>query len=836
MKHYRPRTRRFAVMAVATCLGLLVPDRGAAQDDIIAKFLPRSHTFNGATIVYRLFVPEDYNPAQKYPVVLTLHGNGAQGSDNLSQLMGTRLATSWADSVNQAQYPCFVVSPQCRAGFYWNDPWLGDLGAANNILDSLAREFPIDTTRMYVTGLSMGGWGTWLLIYAYPDRFAAAVPVSMDWPAIDELRIADIPLWVFTGAADGLVPVEGVRAIVNFIKESGRPLVYTHCNPVNCTGLSDSTIAWHVRTHADFFYTEQQFGGHDQPFFNFAYDYPHLRPWMFDKIRLTRGLVNVTNLKGYRALRGTEPIAWTAPEPTDSVEIRFSGDGGFVWRTVEKSLPNTGSYYWNTLAVDDCPFGQLKLILKNSGGQPYRYDLTSYFAVDNGTQGKPFAKILNADFFIFTTIQDTAAVEMRYLAGSSKPGPLTVRYYYSSDLGASFALFDSSSTQGDTTGLGRMLNLAPLANSDNAAIRLEVSDGVSVSSDTTSLLYPMWKRTPRLSGPVPFADHSFGNGQISVRVINASQLTGDLYRITFESVPGIGTRYDVTNETKGMLVAENVRELDGVTEGPMFDGIRLVVRNYAKPEINRDSSRWEIGASTLLEVQVGIPSSSLGGMAYPADYRITFHSQIVDTSSDAILGMGRIPVNFTVFNTTENRKSEFVFMDSDGNQQLSGMDDIVILERDSLGELHLSWDLLFVPVPPQTSVPGPGDQYVLRTLKPFRSGDSFTFRGTLTSVGAPTLPGQMTLSQNFPNPFNPATTIRYEVPERAPGSASSAVGVVRLVVYDILGRQVATLVNEKKVPGRYEVTFNASGLASGVYLYRLSAGDFVQTRKMILIK
>jgi hypothetical protein len=339
-----------------------------------------------------------------------------------------------------------------------------------------------------------------------------------------------------------------------------------------------------------------------------------------------------------------------------------------------------------------------------------------------------------------------------------------------------------------------------------------------------------------LSGPVPSTENAFGNGAIRVRVVDASQITGDLYRIAFRASPGTGASYEVRNETKGVLVAENVRQLDGITEGPLFDGIRLLVRDYPKPEIMHDSSRWEIGAPTLLEVQVGVPAPSLGGMPYPADYRITFHGGIVDTSSDAILGMGRIPVNFIVFNITENRRSEFVLMDNDGNQQLSGMDDIVILERDSLGELHLSWDLLFVPVSPNITLPGPGDQYVLRTFKPFRTGDSFTFRGVLTSASFSSLPSQPALFQNFPNPFNPTTVIRYEVPEGGFGNAGSAGRVVRLVVYDILGRQVVTLVDEPKAPGRYEMTFNATGLASGVYLYRLSAGNFVQTRKMILIK
>jgi predicted GH43/DUF377 family glycosyl hydrolase len=88
-------------------------------------------------------------------------------------------------------------------------------------------------------------------------------------------------------------------------------------------------------------------------------------------------------------------------------------------------------------------------------------------------------------------------------------------------------------------------------------------------------------------------------------------------------------------------------------------------------------------------------------------------------------------------------------------------------------------------------------------------------------------PKAFTLSQNYPNPFNPTTVVSYQLP---------AVGDVKLVVYDVLGREVAILVNERKSPGRYTVQFNASGLASGVYFCRLTAGMFVQTRKMTLVR
>jgi len=83
------------------------------------------------------------------------------------------------------------------------------------------------------------------------------------------------------------------------------------------------------------------------------------------------------------------------------------------------------------------------------------------------------------------------------------------------------------------------------------------------------------------------------------------------------------------------------------------------------------------------------------------------------------------------------------------------------------------------------------------------------------------------LAQNYPNPFNPSTTIKYQLPKD---------GIVTLKVYDILGSEVATLVNEQKTAGRYEVSFDASKLASGVYIYKLQSGEYISSRKMMLLK
>ncbi|MCX7877160.1 MAG: T9SS type A sorting domain-containing protein, partial [Ignavibacteria bacterium] len=89
------------------------------------------------------------------------------------------------------------------------------------------------------------------------------------------------------------------------------------------------------------------------------------------------------------------------------------------------------------------------------------------------------------------------------------------------------------------------------------------------------------------------------------------------------------------------------------------------------------------------------------------------------------------------------------------------------------------------------------------------------------------IPNYYSLSQNYPNPFNPATSIKYTIPKS---------GLVTLKVYDVLGREVATLVNEKKEPGIYDVNFDASELSSGIYFYRLEAGDFKAVKKMMLVK
>jgi hypothetical protein len=112
--------------------------------------------------------------------------------------------------------------------------------------------------------------------------------------------------------------------------------------------------------------------------------------------------------------------------------------------------------------------------------------------------------------------------------------------------------------------------------------------------------------------------------------------------------------------------------------------------------------------------------------------------------------------------------------------------------------------------------------------------DSIGFVPDFTDVNGETeIPLNYELKNNYPNPFNPTTKIRYEIPLL---EGDERGGLVTLKVYDVLGNEIATLVNEEKYSGKYEVEFNASNLASGIYFYQLKAGSFIQTRKMVLLK
>lgn len=183
---------------------------GSAQ----SEFASHKHESARGSLPYRLFSPRGAATAAEdaqYPLVLFLHGAGERGENNRSQLRHG--ARSFATDAAQAEHPAYVLAPQCPRGMWWHD---GDnLAMCLEIIDSLsASGAKIDPDRIYLTGLSMGGYGTWLLLPQAPDRFAAAVPICGGGKPKQAPAFAHVPIWAFHGDADRTVPVDKSRKMV----------------------------------------------------------------------------------------------------------------------------------------------------------------------------------------------------------------------------------------------------------------------------------------------------------------------------------------------------------------------------------------------------------------------------------------------------------------------------------------------------------------------------------------------------------------------------------------------------------------------------------------------
>ena len=812
------------LLAFVACV-VILHENLPAQTDIAGKFVYRSHTLNGTTLPYRLFIPDGYTNARRYPVVLALHGAGERGADNVIQITYSQMATCWADPVNQALNPCFVVAPQCPSNGTWNSdpslPMRPELAAANDILDSLSREFSIDVNRFYVTGLSMGGQATWEIIMRFPWRFAAAVPMSGYGNPAYASWCAGVPIWVFHGAADNTAPVQYSRAMINALRALGRPVVYTHCHNLDCSGLPDSTIAMEVRSHADLFYTEDQNAGHTSEFWNKYYYYPFLASWVFDKYRTQPGAIELTNLKSYTTLSGNSPITWGS-SGGDSVEIWFSSDAGTSWRATANVL-NTGMYAWNTSLAPDCAFGSVQVFLKGADGFIFGNDRSAYFAVNNTQNGAPFVRLLNEEFTTGGVFAQDS-LDLSILAGDPGGGSLAASLLYSGDGGSTFSQFDSFTAPSSPGAQARRAGIGSLPNSTRMVIGLTVSNGKSASRATT---FPFAKATPRLAGGA--ATHVAGEGQatVTIHIQVPTALTGHRYQVGFDDTSSVQKQYSVWDLDRRSSVVQHASELDGVREGPLFDGIRLVIADLAVPYVNTDSTRWIKGAATL-HAKVFQPIRIIGshtdtGRADPYDYQITLSSVVVDTSIPGF-GMIAAPIKFNVRNMTKNRIASVAYNDAHGDSTIGPQDEVDILEPDETGNLRLSWALRFIALAGDI-LPGPGDVFRLQTVKPVSSSDVYQFTGVVSSVTEIRAAPAFSLEQNYPNPFNPVTTIRYSLASTVP---------VQLTVYDILGKRVAVVLNERQEAGEHRVTFNGRGLASGVYFYRLQAGSFVQTKKFLL--
>jgi len=189
----------------------------------------------GETLLYRLYMPKDLPEGKRVPLVLFLHGAGERGDDNLAQLKhGVTDLVRYATT----KEPVIIIAPQCPNGQQWvNTNWSAPrhsmpampsvpMKLALLLLQDAMAKRPVDPSRVYVTGISMGGYGTWDIIQRKPDLFAAALPICGGGDSGRADTIKKIPIWTFHGDKDGAVPVTRSRDMVEKLKACGGNIQY----------------------------------------------------------------------------------------------------------------------------------------------------------------------------------------------------------------------------------------------------------------------------------------------------------------------------------------------------------------------------------------------------------------------------------------------------------------------------------------------------------------------------------------------------------------------------------------------------------------------------------
>jgi predicted peptidase len=202
----------------------------------------RKHSLN-----YLLYLPLNFTNDKKWPLILFLHGAGERGN-NLELLKRYGIQTKL---LKEPDFPCVVISPQCPE----NSIWEMQFDLLTELLDETVNKYPIDEKRIYLTGISMGGYGTWNYAILNPDKFAAIVPVSGGAMMLKHaVRLKDTPIWVFHGREDISIPIEESQRVVDVLKACNGNVRFSNIPDAGhevCTTAykNDEIFDWLLKQH-----------------------------------------------------------------------------------------------------------------------------------------------------------------------------------------------------------------------------------------------------------------------------------------------------------------------------------------------------------------------------------------------------------------------------------------------------------------------------------------------------------------------------------------------------------------------------------------------------------
>jgi len=245
----------------------------SATQSVVTGFVDQSMMVNNQSVDYQVYLPKNYQAQQNWPVILFLHGAGERGEN---PLLATEVGLGRAIRLNPEEYPAIGVFPQCPSGEWWSSPECEDI--ALNSLYEVAKKFSIDNKRVYLTGISMGGYGAWHLASKKPELWSAlyvisgrvkpggghvaannSVAKSYRGEALYEMTakaVAHIPIWIAHGEKDEVVPVSESRQMYKYLQLENAQVNYsefskTWHNAWDKAYANGKAISWLFSQHKD---------------------------------------------------------------------------------------------------------------------------------------------------------------------------------------------------------------------------------------------------------------------------------------------------------------------------------------------------------------------------------------------------------------------------------------------------------------------------------------------------------------------------------------------------------------------------------------------------------
>lgn len=568
---------------------------------------------------------------------------------------------------------------------------------------------------------------------------------------------------------------------------------------------------------------------------DFAYYWPNIGSSISQQGGESDYEIHLTSPNG-GTISGNASITWQylGTDPNAKVFIQCSPDLGRNWLVLTADHPVSLPYEWNTNNYKDGVNYILRIVAYNPTDKLENYyDVSdNRFTINNPVNAQPE---LDLHINFEGAIVNYSPLTIGWVAEDADDTQLNLKIEYSIDsLGMYQQIFNGIMPIGSEM---HFWDIANIPNSPKYFIRMTASDGNSDTIVTSKSFGINYETSSYVHN---YFYHHQGNAtpEFFVQIVDTSEVRDDIYELTFSVAGNANKLMTIKNLNSGSIVLSNYPLQNGIST-PTFDGIKLLVTdyqtdiNYSLSKFNRDELNQTVTIS--FPPPLGNPKEKV-----PNDWFIAFNDLDTnangnyiypgDTASTWLLSV-KVITPFNIFNSTENEPALYIINILTGTANYSRWkysQPIILRPQWAIGATttyQIKFDFS------SGIQPRNGDTLKIITYKEITANDIFRFAVDTTilvsSIDERANGDDYALFNNYPNPFNPNTTISWQ---------SSVGSHQTLKVYDVLGREVATLVNERRDAGRYTITFDGSELASGVYIYQLRVNDFVAVKKLLLLK